>query len=219
MILCFEVIMNKAFFFLLTLVLCLSLAGCAATIAKIDGTTEEELRKFSMSQDQIEMEKLKNENQKIRNRINVLEKARETSTELEKQIGKLREQVEIEQNGKSASVRKISELEQEKNLLKKRVAILELENNIRKLDIKVLCGDGDIRSAKQLAERMRKMGYQIKRIDFAPRKTFKRHTVFFAPNFENEAKRLVIDLGGKTIAKPVTWPSEFDLIVVTGKNP
>lgn len=225
--------MNRAFFFLLILALFISLEGCAATIAKIDGTTEEELKKFNMSKDQIEVEELKSENQKLRSRINVLKRAQEKSRELEKQIGTLKEQVEIERNEKSESVKKISELEaekneferqvsgleQEKNLLKKRVSNLELGKNIGKFGIKVLCGNGDIRSAKQIAERMKKMGYQIKMIDFAPRKTFKRHTIFFALNFGKEAERLVIDLGGETIAKPITWPSKFDFIVVTGKNP
>ena len=192
--------MNRAFFFLLILALYLSLVGCAATIAKIDGTTEEELKKFSMSKDQIEVEKLKSEKQKLRSRINVLERAQEKSTELEKQIGTLREQIEIERNEKSESVKKISELEaekneferqisgleQEKNLLKKRVPNLELEKNVGKFGIKVLSGDGDIRSAKQIAKRMKKMGYQIKMIGFAPEKHLKDIRYFLLPTLKKK---------------------------------
>ena len=91
--------------------------------------------------------------------------------------------------------------------------------DISSLKIKVLSGDGDIQSAKQMAGRLTKMGYRIKVIDLAPRKTFQRHTVFFAPNFEKDANRLVTLLSGRTISKPLTWPSVFDCIVVTGKRP
>ena len=96
---------------------------------------------------------------------------------------------------------------------------LKLEKDIRQLKIRVLSGDGALNSAEEMARKLRNMGYKIESIDRAPRSNFLRNTVYFAPGFQNEAKRLVISLGGNTILKPLSCSSIFDLIVVTGKNP
>ncbi len=93
------------------------------------------------------------------------------------------------------------------------------ENDIEELWIKVLTGDGDMNSAKKMAETLRKMAYRIRVIDSAPRSNFLQNTVYFAPRFKKEAERLVSRLGGDTILKPLSLYSIFDLIVVTGKNP
>ncbi len=45
------------------------------------------------------------------------------------------------------------------------------------------------------------------------------NTAFFAPGFQNEAKRLADSLGGQAVLKPLNWPSMFDIIIVTGKKP
>ena len=94
----------------------------------------------------------------------------------------------------------------------------ELEEDIQKLEIKVLSGDGNINSAKEMAKRLGNMGYKIKLFHYAPRSDFSQNTVYSTPKFRKEAKRLVDRLGGSTIFKDLSWPSAFDLIVVTGKN-
>ena len=94
----------------------------------------------------------------------------------------------------------------------------ELEEDIQKLEIKVLSGNGNINSAKEMAKRLGNMGYKIKLFHYAPRSDFSQNTVYSRPKFRKEAKRLVDRLGGSTIFKDLSWPSAFDLIVVTGKN-
>ena len=94
----------------------------------------------------------------------------------------------------------------------------DLVEDMRKTKIKVLSGDGNLDSAKEMAKKLRNMGYKIEFIDHAPRSSFRRNTVFFAPEFQYEAKRLVSSLGGNTIVNPLSWYSVFDLIIVTGKN-
>ena len=91
--------------------------------------------------------------------------------------------------------------------------------DISSLKIKVLSGDGDLRSAEAMVERLRKMGYEAKAIDLAPHSSFSRDTVFFTSRSQQEAKQLVSRLGGDAVLKPLSWPSVFDLIVVTGRNP
>ena len=46
----------------------------------------------------------------------------------------------------------------------------------------------------------------------------KRATIYFDPNSKYEAKRINADLGDNFLLKPLSWPSEFDLIVVTGSS-
>ena len=70
-----------------------------------------------------------------------------------------------------------------------------------------------------MAEKLKKMGYSINSIGYAPRSNFLRNTVYFAPEFKDEAEQLVVSLGGNRKSKPLNWPSVFDLIIVTGESP
>lgn len=89
------------------------------------------------------------------------------------------------------------------------------QKNIRGIKIKVLSGDGNLDSAREMAKKLRKIGYMIKTIHSSQRK-FSRNTIFFAPEFQNEARSLAPSLGGTPVLKPLTWSTIFDLIVVTG---
>jgi outer membrane protein OmpA-like peptidoglycan-associated protein len=93
-----------------------------------------------------------------------------------------------------------------------------LVEDMQKIKIKVLSGDGNLGSAKEMAKKLRNMGYKIEFIDHAPRSSFRQNTVFFTPKFQCEATRLVSSLGSNTIVTPLSWYSVFDLIIVTGKN-
>jgi hypothetical protein len=93
-----------------------------------------------------------------------------------------------------------------------------LEKYIQKLKIKVLSRDSK-NSAEKMAKKLNEIGYDIKSISYAPRSKFLRNTVYFVPEFKDEAEQLAVSLGGKTTFKPLNWPSVFDLIIVTGKNP
>ena len=88
----------------------------------------------------------------------------------------------------------------------------DLEN----LKVKVLSGDGKISSAKQMVKTLVKLGYRVRITGMAPRSNFAATTVYFAPDYQKEANAMAIQLGGNTISKPLSWPSEFNIIVVTG---
>jgi hypothetical protein len=90
--------------------------------------------------------------------------------------------------------------------------------DIKTLKVKVLCGNGDLGSAKQMADVLRGKGYTIEIIGFADRSNFTRNTVYYTPAFHEDAKRLSLVIGKDTELKPLTWSSVFDLIVVTGKK-
>jgi predicted RNase H-like nuclease (RuvC/YqgF family) len=135
-----------------------------------------------------------------------IEKLRKQTNDLNEEIWKLKEEKQ-----------KISN---DNQMLAKRLTTLQLksERDMRRYKIKVLSGNGNLNSARRMAKRLRKMGYEIKFIDRAPQSTFVRNTVFFAPEVQDEAERLVSSLGGDSITKPLTWPSIFDLIVVSGRD-
>jgi TolA-binding protein len=82
--------------------------------------------------------------------------------------------------------------------------------------VKVLSGNGKMSSARAMSENLKKMGYKIENTGLAPRSNFDVITIYFAPDYKNEAQHVATQLGGGAIAKPLTWPSVFHMIVVTG---
>jgi septal ring factor EnvC (AmiA/AmiB activator) len=85
--------------------------------------------------------------------------------------------------------------------------------------IKVLTGNGNSASAKNLAKRLGTMGYPVKSIDKAARSDYKENTIFFGSGYETTAAILAKKLGTGAITKPLTWKSDFNIIVVTGGKP
>lgn len=85
------------------------------------------------------------------------------------------------------------------------------------LKVKVLSGSGDIASAQKMFRRLRKMGYRIRAVDMAPSSNFKATTIFYAPGYEEEGRRMAGRLGKGTVCRRLTWTSVYHLIVVTGK--
>lgn len=205
--------------------LCFIFQGCA-TSEHLEGSSKEEAEEFKMTKEEMwnEMERLKVENANLQRQIDTLrEENQRIRDENENKIAEVKDENELlnEQINKLKEENKT--IGDENQVLTEKLTKLqlqyELEKDIGKLRVKVLSGDGDLSSAKEMAKKLKNMGYQIELFGYAPRSNFFRNTVFFAPKFENEAKRLVLSLGGNAITKPVTWSSIFDLIVVTGKSP
>lgn len=216
--------MFRAYLVILVLQLGFVFQGCAV-LEYLDGSSKEETEKLKMSKDQMwnKMEKLKIENTKLQKQISVLIKEnqemarkRDQNQLLNEQIKNLKEENQVIRDQNQALVRKLDGVQLKYKTLSSKS--YDMGKDIRRIKIKVLSGDGNLNSAKEMAKKLRNMGYKIKLIDRAPRSSFLRNTVFFAPKFEYEARRLVSRLGGSTIVKPLNWYSIFDLIIVTGKN-
>ena len=86
------------------------------------------------------------------------------------------------------------------------------------IKIKVLNGNGNIVSAKKMEKKIVAMGYEVERVDDAPRFTFKTNTIYYADCCKNEAEELASKLGGRTITKALSWNSIYDIIAVTGNE-
>ena len=202
--------------------------GCllfsCATWEKINGSTPEEKEKLKMSKDQLwdankryevqngrlqgQIEQLKNDAKGNKNEIRKLHKE---AAALKKENNRLK-------NEKKALEDKIAESEREKPAPVSDTSDPGLKKPVESLKIKVLGGDGTLRSANKMAARLREMGYRIELIHMAPTSNFSKNTVFYKQDFKNEAENLVAQIGGNTISKALTWQSIFDLIVVTGKS-
>ena len=207
--------------------------SCAA-LEYLDGSSKEEVKKFKMTKGEIwnEMEKLKIESlmlqgqkitlreksQRIRDeKENKLTRMRDKNEHLNEQISKLKEENQRIRDENQLFAEKATKLQPKHKTLSSKS--YELEKDIGKLRIKVLSGDGDLSSSKEMTKKLRNMSYKIKLAGYAPRSNFLRNTVYFAPKFQNEAKHLVFNLGGNTVHKPLSWTSVFDIIVVTGRSP
>ena len=202
--------------------------GCllfsCATWGKINGTTPEEKEKLKMSKDQLwdANKRYEVENRRLQGQI---EQLKNDATGNENEIRKLRKEAAALKkentrlkNEKKALEDKIAESEQEKPAPVSDTPDPGLKKPVESLKIKVLGGDGTLRSANKMAVLLREMGYRIELIHMAPTSNFSKNTVFYKQDFKNEAEDLVARIGGNAISKALTWQSIFDLIVVTGKS-
>jgi regulator of replication initiation timing len=195
---------------------------------------KQETEEFRMTQEEIRngVEQLKVENKNLQRRIDTL---REENQRIRDENGNKIAEIIRENELLNEQIDKLKEentrTSDENQILTERLAKLQLEyetlsaqsyepeEDMGKRRVKVLSGDGDLNSAKEMAKTLRTMGYEIKSVDYAPRPNFSRNTVFFAPQFREEAGHLVDRLGADAVSKPLSWSSVFDLIVVTGKAP
>ena len=198
---------------IITLVFCLATSGCTALDSSSKNTTEELQRsKASIAQlnDQIasvnkELTLLKAEVQKMKEE----EAARNESSVKEKEAA-------AAETGKKAQVKEvdISKKDEMKKSADEKQAVEGKETSLKNLKVKVLSGNGKLPTARQMSKRLITMGYSVADIGTAARTDYTVNTIYFAPDYKAEAQRLAAQLGGKTIAKPLTWSSVFHIIVV-----
>jgi len=196
-------------------------------IAGVRGKNENELARLKEENQFLneEIKKLKSENQRIIDekeskiaglkgeKENELARLKEENKLLSEQIKNLtKENQKVKYENKSL----VKILTRQKGTLLSQSHALK--KYIQKLKIKVLSRDSK-NSAEKMAKRLNKIGYDIKSVSYAPQSKFSRNTVYFTQEFKDEAEQLAVSLGGTTTFKPLNWPSVFDLIVVTGKNP
>ena len=166
-----------------------------------------------------EIKRLKEDNQQLRGQVNRIEKQTEKSKQLGALAGKLKEENKQAKAEKSDLEQKLSRLEEENKALESKLTDLEMRKDPSKINLSVLSGDGEIKSALITSSLLRQLGYPVKRVGLASRPSFKKHTVFFTENYKPAADDLVKILGTQAESKPLTWSSVYDIIVVTGKKP
>jgi chromosome segregation ATPase len=224
--------MPRNFSFILLLCIGFIFHGCSG-FEHFDGSLKEDMADSEMRQDAIrdKIQNLTTENNELKKQIAIDQEINKRTS-----ISNAKKLVIISERNRSLNQEIIKFQEdnqriiQENETLKKRLARIKTQSETSvsrfhnaskkagRLKIKVLSGDGDLNSAEKMAKNLRKIGYSIKSIDYAPRSDFEITTVYFAQNFKDKAKRLKSDLGINPVLKPLNWSSKFDLIVVTGSK-
>jgi len=196
--------------------------GCAL-FRTIDNSSPEDLRKFRASKDELWDRAKALENDKAacqkqlsdrQTEISLIQKGlsdqKDTATQTDRHLSELTQSI----NDLSA------QLMQPREVGHKASPPPQVTGQARQsLKIKVLYGDGKKVSAAGMAKKLRGLGYRVAKIDRAPRSDFRVHTIYYKPGSRPDAVSLAKKLGGGAVSRPLSWPSVFDMIIVTGRRP
>ncbi|MGO9136336.1 MAG: LytR C-terminal domain-containing protein [Syntrophales bacterium] len=198
---------------IITLAFCLATSGCAGL--DISGkNTNEELQRSKASIAQL------NEQVASVNKELTLLKAEVQKMKEEEAAGKetsiKEKEAAVAETGKKAQVKEvdISKRDEIKKSADEKQSMEGKDASLKALRVKVLSGNGKLPTARQMSKKLITMGYKVEDIGIAARTDYTVNTIYFASNYKTEAQRLAAQLGGKTIAKPLTWSSVFHIIVV-----
>jgi hypothetical protein len=217
-----------------------SLAGCSL-IRYIDGSTQEEIEQWGNpvlwkktadleGQNKLQQAADVDLSNRISNIQGSLSKVETSLKQMEVNVGQITAGLPMDETSgatPSSSAKKgiLATLRDDTAQVNERVKRLE-ENGaeFRKdletiktavLPIKVLSGTGKRASARKMALRLSKLGYRVDRIDLASRKSYKHNVVFFGESYRESAVKLAARIGSGTVARPMTWRSQYGIIVVS----
>ena len=206
--------------FIFTLVSCLATLGCTALDYSGRNTTEELQRsKASIAQLNEQMAAVNKELTLLKSdmqRMKEAEAAAKNSAVAGETGGSKEKEAAVSEKGKKEQVKEvdITKRDEMKKSADERQAVEGRETNLKNLKVKVLSGNGKLPTARQMSKRLIAMGYRVEDIGTANRTDYTVNTIYFASGYKTEAQSLAARLGGKTIAKPLTWSSVFHIIVV-----
>jgi hypothetical protein len=226
-------IMQKKIFLILFPCFWLVLSGCTQElkkqVAKLE--TENQFYQTTIKEKQAQVSKLELEVSRLSLGNDalqtLLDKKQAKINRLEGRGGELKEadrQKEIRAGAETTTAetealkKQIDEFKAQRDAIRnEKIALEQQLAKLRTVRIKVLTGDGKLASAAQMAEIVTAMGYKVGKVDKAPAANFSCHTVFYAPDSRKDAENITKRLGGNAVARPLSWPSIFNIIVVAGK--
>ena len=225
--------MHKKIFLLLFPCFWLVLSGCTEDLKNQIARLESEKQSYqaTINEKQVKVNKLELEVSRLSLGAyalqTLLDKKQAELNRLEGKDGELKEAArqkesragaEVTTAGTEALKKQIDELKTQRDAIRnEKTTIEEQLAKLRAVRIKVLTGDGKLESATQMAGIVTAMGYRVEKVDKAPTANFSRHTVFYAPDSRKDAEDITKRLGGNAVARPLSWPSIFNIIVVAGK--
>lgn len=203
-------------------------SGCAS-LKCLDGSCERQIKELSVTSDDLKKEiaKLDADNKEkdkiISSRQEEIAVLQKNQTALNGRIKDLQNEILKMRKQKDEGAAAIkSETITEKQATQKAEGAADTGDKkteqAKPLRIKVLAGDGRLASARLMARKIEKTGLKVEIVDLAPRANFSADTVYYLPDHEKDAKEIAGRLGEKTLVKPMTWSSAFNIIVVTGKK-
>jgi TolA-binding protein len=221
--------MSRRVLTVLVMLICMTSYGCAG-MTSFDGDSDKETEQLHKSKGELwdEVKRLKQSNEDSR-RI-ILEKQKDIdqlnkqTVDLNKEIEDLKLEVQQAKEMMQTEIVKTDtedkSIEDQSSPLEEPADIVEKTIPDKRIDpknikVKVLSGDGRTSSAKVILRSLTKMGYKAENMGMAHRSNFDVTTIYFAPEYKNEAQHLAAQLGGGTVSKSLTWPSIFHIIVVS----
>ena len=215
-------IKNLSILILLTALVIL-LGGCSA-FKYLDGSQDKDVLEFCTGE---KVNALGETSEMERRRIEIEQRAKQqVNSELSK-----RKQVEKENSGLLGEIdtlkkdlsgleEDLASIKEENRAMKTKQVQARLQNIAAKVDldvvkIKVLSGSGSLTPALDMVKQLEANGYKVERTDIAPTTDFSSDKVFFKKGNDSTAKKIAEKIGSTAVAAPMTWDSEFDIIVVT----
>jgi hypothetical protein len=192
---------------IITLVFCLATSGCAGLDISGRNTTEELQRsKASIAQLNEQMAAVNKELTLLKSEVQKMKEveAAAKDSSVAGETGKKEQVKEVD----------ISKRDEMKKSADEKQAVEGKVTSLKNLKVKVLSGNGKLPTARQMSKKLIGMGYRVEDIGTATRTDYAVNTIYFASDYKTEAQRLAARLGGKTIAKPLTWSSVYHIIVV-----
>jgi hypothetical protein len=192
---------------IITLVFCLATSGCAGLDYSGKNTTEELQRsKASIAQLNEQIAAVNKELTLLKSEVQQMKEAEAAAKDgsVAGETGKKEQVKEVD----------ISKRDEMKKSADEKQAVEGKETSIKNLKLKVLSGNGKLPTARLMSKKLIAMGYRVADIGTATRADYTVNTIYFASDYKTEAQQLAARLGGKTIAKPLTWSSVFHIIVV-----
>ncbi len=221
-------------------------SGCAA-LKYFDGSSEEERKLFSSSKQELRQEadaaksQYEKEKQLSAERENTIRKLNAEVSELKGDLAQKKTQLEeLQESVAKENARARLQDETLRDAAKKQegpvvaVPSKSTSGEIRKearegtktegrersasaIRLKVLSGNGKMAVAVRAAKKLAALGYKVAKIDLAPRSNFHGLTLYYTAGYEKEAQQLRKKFGADMEIKPMTWASEFPLILVAAR--
>jgi cell division protein FtsB len=212
----FRKFVTAALFMSLALVLSGCMAEKSAYQKKVDEADSLGKEVVSLKQ---QNKTLAEENERLRQQV------QELSAERQEPVGTAESAAvaaPAEKEATKPAEEKIAESPKEKDAATPQVATAQpvpekKDTGLKSIRLKVLSGNGKMSSAKKMAGRLTKLGYKVEVVGMATTPDYATDTVYYKPGFEKKAADIAKRLGGKTITKPISWSSVFDVIVVAGR--
>ena len=212
----FRKFVTAALFMSLALVLSGCMAEKSAYQKKVDEADSLGNEVVSLKQ---QNKTLAEENERLRQQV------QELSAERQEPVGTAESAAvaaPAEKEATKPAEEKIAESPKEKDAATPQVATAQpvpekKDTGLKSIRLKVLSGNGKMSSAKKMAGRLTKLGYKVEVVGMATTPDYVTDTVYYKPGFEKKAADMAKKLGGKTITKPISWSSVFDVIVVAGR--
>lgn len=194
----------------LVLIVAFSFLGCAYTQQKEPVSSQNMLRdlKQDLAQCQAEKETLAKDTVLVKKEEQAgIKRLQQENITLALQVKELQEQLDKgKKEPAEAAVKKAPAQAEPKTS--------DVKSPKAKARVKVLWGNGKPASAKKLAAKVKSLGYKVETTGAAARQNYKTNMVYYAKDSKPAAQKLAKQL--KAEAKPLTWKSGFQILVVAG---